>query len=106
VIDLVTPGVTRGPDLSVDPDPGSTYVDTVAAGRFLMEVSLDAAYGDDPRRGLQVAAEAHRMAERQQETAVRRARVAGLTWAEIATHLGVSKQAAHRKYRGRLPGRA
>jgi hypothetical protein len=71
-----------------------------------VEVSLDAANGDDPRRGLQVAAEARRMAERQQEAAVRRARVAGLTWAEIATHLGVSKQAAHRKYRGRLPGRA
>ena len=71
-----------------------------------VEVAIDTADGDDPRRGLQVAAEARRVAEREQDAAVRRARVAGLTWAEIARHLGVSKQAAHRKYRGRLPGRA
>ncbi|WP_052666770.1 hypothetical protein [Nitriliruptor alkaliphilus] len=70
-----------------------------------MEVAIDTADGGDPRVGLRVAAEARRTAERQQDAAVRRARVAGLTWAEIATHLGVSKQAAHRKYRGRLPGR-
>lgn len=72
----------------------------------MLDVAIDAADGDDPRHGLRVAAETRRMAERQQDAAVRRARVAGLTWAEIATYLGVSKQAAHRKYRGRLPGRA
>jgi DNA-directed RNA polymerase specialized sigma24 family protein len=71
-----------------------------------MRVSIDAADGQDPHEALRVAAEARRKAERQQDAAVRRARVAGLSWAEIATHLGVSKQAAHRKYRGRLPGRA
>lgn len=70
-----------------------------------MEILTDAAGGDDPREGLRAAAEARKMVERQQDAAVRRARVAGLTWAEIATHLGVSKQAAHRKYRGRMPGR-
>jgi hypothetical protein len=71
-----------------------------------MEVLIDSAGGDDPREGLRAAAEARRQAKRGQDAAVRRARVAGLTWAEIATDLGVSKQAAHRKYRGRLPGRA
>lgn len=71
-----------------------------------MDVAIDSADGDDPRRGLHTAAAARRMAEREQDAAVRRARVAGLTWAEIAMHLGVSKQAAHRKYRGRLPGKA
>lgn len=71
-----------------------------------MKVSVDAADGHGPHEALRVAAEARRQAERQQDAAVRRARIAGLTWAEIATHLGVSKQAAHRKYRGRLPGRA
>ncbi|MFA9432392.1 hypothetical protein [Egicoccus sp. AB-alg2] len=71
-----------------------------------MKVAVDAADGDDPRKGLRAAAETRRLAEREQDAAVRRARVAGLTWAEIATHLGVSKQAAHRKYRGRMPGRA
>jgi hypothetical protein len=72
----------------------------------VVEVAIDAADSDDPRHGLRVAAEARRAAERQQDAAVRRARAAGLTWAEVATILGVSKQAAHRKYRGRLPGRS
>lgn len=57
--------------------------------------------GLDPRRELAAAAELRRQAERRQDAAVRRARVAGLSWAEIACELGVSKQAAHRKYRGR-----
>lgn len=71
-----------------------------------MKVSIDAADGPGPQESLRLAAEARRKAETQQAAAVRRARIAGLTWAEIATQLGVSKQAAHRKYRGRLPGRA
>ena len=66
-----------------------------------METLVDSASGDDPRRALAAAAEMRREAERLQDAAVRRARVAGLTWSEIADSLGVTKQAAHRKYRGR-----
>ena len=66
-----------------------------------MRTALEFAEGDDPRRALAAAAELRREAERLQDTAVRRARVAGMSWAEIAGLLGVSKQAAHRKYRGR-----
>ncbi|MGV9860792.1 hypothetical protein ACWDTD_19365 [Gordonia sp. NPDC003425] len=36
---------------------------------------------------------------REEAIAVRRARNAGLSWAEIGTLLGVSKQAMHKKYR-------
>jgi hypothetical protein len=35
----------------------------------------------------------------QREVAVRRARHAGLSWAEIGTLLGVTRQTMHRKYR-------
>ncbi|MCB0905875.1 MAG: hypothetical protein KDB63_02015 [Nocardioidaceae bacterium] len=35
---------------------------------------------------------------REEAVAVRRARVAGLSWAVIGTMLGVSKQAMHQKY--------
>jgi hypothetical protein len=35
---------------------------------------------------------------REEAVAVRRARVAGLSWAVIGTLLGVSKQAIHQKY--------
>ncbi len=71
-----------------------------------METLTGSAGGGDPREALRAAAALRRDAERSQDAAVRRARVAGLSWAEIATHLGVTKQAAHRKYRGRVPGRA
>lgn len=36
---------------------------------------------------------------RREEVAVRRARHAGLSWAEIGTLLNVTKQTMHRKYR-------
>ncbi len=36
---------------------------------------------------------------RREEVAVRRARHSGLSWAEIGTLLGVTKQTMHRKYR-------
>ena len=71
-----------------------------------VETLIEDANDDDPRRALAAAAELRREAERLQDTAVRRARVAGLSWSEIAQQLGVTKQAAHRKYRGRLPSRA
>lgn len=66
-----------------------------------VKMLVDTAGDDDPRRSLQGAAELRREAERMQATAVRRARIAGLSWAEIAGLLQVTKQAAHRKYRGR-----
>lgn len=43
--------------------------------------------------------EARRALSRREEVAVRRARQAGLSWAEIGTLLGVTKQTMHRKYR-------
>ncbi|QTI71672.1 hypothetical protein QNM97_14145 [Gordonia sp. L191] len=54
---------------------------------------------DNPVTAL--AAVARRRAEiaRDEEVAVRRARAAGLSWAEIGVLLGVSKQAMHKKYR-------
>jgi DNA-directed RNA polymerase specialized sigma24 family protein len=53
---------------------------------------------DDPRAALSAAAELRRAAGRLQAAVVRRARLAGWSWAEIAAVLGVSKQAVHRKY--------
>jgi DNA-directed RNA polymerase specialized sigma24 family protein len=53
-----------------------------------------------------VIAELSRIAEsrhelaRREDVAVRRARLQGLSWAEIGTLLGVTKQTIHRKYRG------
>lgn len=59
---------------------------------------------DDPRQALWAAAELRREAERVESALVRRARNEGMSWAEIAMALGVSKQAVHRKH-GRSGGR-
>lgn len=56
---------------------------------------------DDPRSGLAAAARLRRELERVEAVQVRRARNDGLTWEQIATALGVSRQAVHKKHGGR-----
>ena len=48
---------------------------------------------------LAAIAEEKRSLSRREEVAVRRARNAGLSWAEIGTLLQVTRQTIHRKYR-------
>ena len=66
-------------------------------------VALAQATGsEDPRSGaLRAVAELRRAAERTEAGLVRRARNVGMSWAEVAAELGVSKQTVHRKYGGR-----
>ncbi len=60
---------------------------------------------DDPVGALAALAELRREVDRREAVVVRRARVRGLSWAAIATLLGVSRQAVHRKYAGSRFGR-
>lgn len=53
---------------------------------------------EDPLRALQAARALRAELERIEAVHVRRARVAGLPWAQIADALQVSKQAVHKKY--------
>jgi DNA-directed RNA polymerase specialized sigma24 family protein len=56
--------------------------------------------GDDGVVGELAAVRAARQQlSRREEVAVRRARHAGLSWAEIGALLGVTKQTMHRKFR-------
>ncbi|MDR7255632.1 IS30 family transposase [Nocardioides sp. BE266] len=64
-----------------------------------MRTSVGTADGDDVFHELAAVREAKRDLTRREEVAVRRARHAGLSWAEIGTLLGVTRQTMHRKYR-------
>jgi len=52
----------------------------------------------DPRVGLRAVAALRRLLEQLEAVQVRSARVQGWSWQEIATELGVSKQAVHKKH--------
>ena len=53
---------------------------------------------EDPRAALAATARLRRAADQMECLTVRRARVSGMSWAEIAVCLGVSKQAVHQRY--------
>ncbi len=52
----------------------------------------------EPLAALAQVAEARRALNREEEALVRRARVGGYSWEAIAHALGITKQAAHKKY--------
>ncbi|MBF0816176.1 AsnC family protein [Microbacterium paludicola] len=53
---------------------------------------------DEPIAQLFRIAEQRRALNREEEAQVRRARVRGYSWEAIATALGISRQAAHKKF--------
>jgi len=61
--------------------------------------SIDSGDGGGVVGELAAVAELKRGRARREDVAVRRARHAGLSWAEIGTLLGVTRQTIHRKYR-------
>jgi len=64
-----------------------------------MKTSVGGQYDDTPISELRAVAKAKSELAAREELAVRRARNAGLSWAEIGTFLGVTRQTVHRKYR-------
>ena len=53
---------------------------------------------EDPLKALKAVAEMHRELDRHEAALVRKARNLGYGWQMIATALGVSRQAVHKKY--------
>lgn len=58
-----------------------------------------AAADADPANGLRAVAALRRLLDHLEATQVRNARDRGWPWQRIADHLGVSRQAVHKKYR-------
>ena len=54
----------------------------------------------DPSVGLAAVAALRRLAEELEVTHVHHARAEGMSWQAIADDLGISRQAAHKKYAG------
>lgn len=63
-----------------------------------MKTLIGSMDGKGPAEALHAVAELRKEVARTESEAVLRARRAGLSWEAIATCLGVSKQAVHRKY--------
>ena len=60
-----------------------------------------AASSADPRAGLRAVVALRRLLETLEDLQVENARRHGWSWQEIATALGVTKQAVHKKHAGR-----
>jgi hypothetical protein len=63
-----------------------------------IRTAIGADDGDEPLAELRRLTELHRALARAEAEQVRRARTAGYSWVAIADAIGVSKQAAHKKY--------
>ena len=57
----------------------------------------------DPALGLRAVAALRRLTEQLEDLQVENARAQGWSWADIATALGISKQAVHKKHSGHMP---
>lgn len=71
-----------------------------------MDSAVDSTTGgtsEDPQIGLRAVSALRRLTEQLEDLQVENARRQGWSWADIASVLGVSKQAVHKKHAGHAP---
>ena len=64
-----------------------------------LKTLISTAGGDEPLPALAALAAARKELERLEELQVRRARLRAISWAAIAQSMGVTRQAAHQRFR-------
>lgn len=67
--------------------------------RHMIEL-VEQADGDDPLSALSALVALRRQIEQREAVLVRRARVRGASWQAVASVLGISRQAVHKKHGG------
>jgi hypothetical protein len=72
----------------------------------VVELARRAAELGDPRQALRAIADLRRRLEELEEYHVETALARGASWSEIGSTLGISKQAAHKRFAARVVGRA
>lgn len=73
--------------------------------KMTMVELAEGAASNDPDVGLRAVAALRALTEQLEHLQVDNARALGLSWQEIATRLGVTKQTVHRKHGRRFGGR-
>jgi hypothetical protein len=92
--------VSLGGTARLSVDPPTREPD---AGEHLRRLAEEAARADDPESALRILTELQRELDAFVRVQVRRGLAAGRAFGEIARALGISRQAAHRRYRELAP---
>jgi hypothetical protein len=92
--------VSLGGTARLSVDPPTREPD---AGEHLRRLAEEAARADDPESALRILTELQRELDAFVRVQVRRGLAAGRSFGEIARALGISRQAAHRRYRELAP---
>jgi hypothetical protein len=90
---------------TLDDTTSSSYFDDVAGDLAESRRLMDAAAGGDPGVGLAAVVALRQLVEVLEELQVERARQQGWSWRDIASRLGVTKQAVHYKHGLRIRGK-
>ena len=96
------PKLDRRPSRFLDSGVSSTYLDgmsnDIVATRELLARQLTEAIAKNPIDALPIITSLQKQTDQHLREAVRQAAI-GSSWKEVATALGVSKQAAHQRFR-------
>jgi ATP-dependent Clp protease ATP-binding subunit ClpA len=94
------------PALPVVTDPMAESTPMTEQGKRICRLADEAARTDDPESALRILTELRRELDDFMRVHVQRGLAAGRSFGDVARALGISRQAAHRRYRALAPARS